>query len=345
MDEFAWAPVLERLMEGGDLDRQLARAAMAEVMGGRATPAQIAAFIVAIRAKGETTDEMTGLVEAMLDAAVKVDIGEPVVDTAGTGGDGFGTFNISTTAALIAAGAGAKVAKHGNRAASSRTGSADVLEELGIRLDLEPETTVAMVREVGFGFFFAPAYHPAMRHAGPVRKELGVRTVFNFLGPLANPARATRQALGVSDGSMAARMIEVLANLGAEYAFVYHGEDGLDELTTTGPSFIYRLKGGEITHAEFTPEDFGVPRAALQDLRGGDAAHNAAIIRDVLGGATGPQRDISLVNAAPAIVVAGLADGFSDAMELARQAIDSGDAMAVLERAVTMSRAGSGDAG
>jgi len=299
---------------------------------------------VAIRAQGETTDEMTGLVEAMLDAAVTVDIGEPVVDTAGTGGDGFGTFNISTTAALIAAGAGAKVAKHGNRAASSRTGSADVLEGLGLRLDLEPETTVAMVREVGFGFFFAPAYHPAMRHAGPVRKELGVRTVFNFLGPLANPARATRQALGVSDGSMAARMIEVLANLGAEYAFVYHGEDGLDELTTTGPSFIYRLKGGEITHAEFTPEDFGVPRAALQDLRGGDAAHNAAIIRDVLGGATGPQRDISLVNAAPAIVVAGLADGFSDAMELARQAIDSGDAMAVLERAVAMSRAGSGDA-
>jgi anthranilate phosphoribosyltransferase len=344
MNGFAWAPVLERLMAGSDLDRPLARAAMAEVMGGRATPAQIAAFIVAIRAKGETTDEMTGLVEAMLDAAVTVDIGEPVVDTAGTGGDGFGTFNISTTAALIAAGAGAKVAKHGNRAASSRTGSADVLEELGIRLDLEPETTVAMVREVGFGFFFAPAYHPAMRHAGPVRKELGVRTVFNFLGPLANPARATRQALGVSDGSMAARMIEVLANLGAEYAFVYHGEDGLDELTTTGPSFIYRLKGGEITHAEFTPEDFGVPRAALQDLRGGDAAHNAAIIRDVLGGATGPQRDISLVNAAPAIVVAGLADGFSDAMELARQAIDSGDAMAVLERAVAMSRAGSGDA-
>jgi len=345
MNGFAWAPVLERLMAGSDLDRPLARAAMAEVMGGRATPAQIAAFIVAIRAKGETTDEMTGLVEAMLDAAVTVDIGEPVVDTAGTGGDGFGTFNISTTAALIAAGAGAKVAKHGNRAASSRTGSADVLEGLGLRLDLEPETTVAMVREVGFGFFFAPAYHPAMRHAGPVRKELGVRTVFNFLGPLANPARATRQALGVSDGSMAARMIEVLANLGAEYAFVYHGEDGLDELTTTGPSFIYRLKGGEITHAEFTPEDFGVPRAALQDLRGGDAAHNAAIIRDVLGGATGPQRDISLVNAAPAIVVAGLADGFSDAMELARQAIDSGDAMAVLERAVTMSRAGSSDAG
>ncbi|HEX9645596.1 MAG TPA: anthranilate phosphoribosyltransferase [Acidimicrobiia bacterium] len=344
MNGFAWAPVLERLMAGSDLDRPLARAAMAEVMGGRATPAQIAAFIVAIRAKGETTDEMTGLVEAMLDAAVTVDIGEPVVDTAGTGGDGFGTFNISTTAALIAAGAGAKVAKHGNRAASSRTGSADVLEGLGLRLDLEPETTVAMVREVGFGFFFAPAYHPAMRHAGPVRKELGVRTVFNFLGPLANPARATRQALGVSDGSMAARMIEVLANLGAEYAFVYHGEDGLDELTTTGPSFIYRLKGGEITHAEFTPEDFGVPRAALQDLRGGDAAHNAAIIRDVLGGATGPQRDISLVNAAPAIVVAGLADGFSDAMELARQAIDSGDAMAVLERAVAMSRAGSGDA-
>ena len=338
MSGFEWPPVLQRLIEGGDLERGEARAAMTEVMAGRSTPAQIAAFIVAIRAKGETADEMTGMVEAMLDASVPVDIDEPVVDTAGTGGDGSGTFNISTTAAFIAAGAGAKIAKHGNRAASSQTGSADLLEALGFAIDIPPERTVAMVREAGFGFFFAPAYHPAMRHAVPVRRELGVRTVFNFLGPLANPARARRQALGVSDHAMAERMIEVLANLGATYAFVYHGADGLDELSTTGPSFIYRLRDGEITHAEFTPEDFGVARAHLDDLRGGDAAENAAITRSILEGATGPRRDIALVNAAPAIVAAGLAEGFVDAMGLAAQAVDSGDALGVLQRAVDMSR-------
>ena len=338
MNDFSWPPVLNRVMVGEHLSREQARAAMDEIMSGRATQAQIAAFIVAIRAKGETAEEMTGLVEGMLDAAVTVDIGEPVVDTAGTGGDASGTFNISTTAALIAAGAGAKIAKHGNRAASSKTGSADLLEALGVRLDLPPGVTVQMVREIGFGFFFAPAYHPAMRHAGPVRRELGVRTVFNFLGPLANPARATRQALGVSDHRMAERMIQVLANLGAEVAFVYHGEDGLDELTTTGPSYIYRLKAGEITHAEFTPEDFGVARATLDDLRGGDAAENVAITRAILAGEGGPKRDIAVVNAAPAIVAAGMAEGFVEGVDLAQQAIDSGDAQGVLERVVAMSR-------
>jgi anthranilate phosphoribosyltransferase len=336
MSDFDWPPVLDRLLAGRPIGRREAYDAMSEVMGGRATPAQIAAFIVAIRAKGESADEMTGMVEAMLDAAVTVDIDEPVVDTAGTGGDRSGTFNISTTAAFIAAGAGAKIAKHGNRAASSKTGSADVLEELGLRLDVEPEVTVRMVREIGFGFLFAPAYHPAMRHAAPVRRELGVRTVFNFLGPLANPARAKRQALGVSDAAMAERMVQVLQNLGAEMAFVYYGEDGLDELTTTGPSFIYRLKGGEITHAEFTPEDFGVPRATLAELAGGDASVNAAITLSVLNGERGPHRDISLVNASPAIVVAGLADGFTEAMQLAEQALDSGDALGVLQRAIAM---------
>ncbi len=337
MSEFEWPAILDRLLVGAELSRNEAKSAMAEVMEGRATPAQIAAFIVGMRAKGETADEMTGMVEAMLDAAVTVDVGEPVVDTAGTGGDKSGTFNISTTAAFIAAGAGAKIAKHGNRAASSKTGSADVLEALGMKIELAPDHTVQMVREVGFGFFFAPAYHPAMRHAGPVRRELGVRTVFNFLGPLANPARARFQALGVSDAAMARKMVRVLANLGAEAAFVYYGEDGLDELTTTGPSFIYRLKRGEITHAEFTPEDFGVPRATLADLQGGDAAVNAAITQAVLGGERGPHRDISLVNASPAIVAAGLADGFTEAMHLAEQAVDSGDALGVLQRAVAMS--------
>ena len=324
-------------MRADDLDRASARSAMSEVMSGRATPAQIAAFIVAVRAKGETADEMTGMVEAMLDAGVTVDAGDDIVDLVGTGGDGAGTFNISTTAALIAAGAGARMAKHGNRAASSKTGSADVLEELGMNIELTPESMVRMVREVGFGFFFAPLYHPAMRFAGPVRKELGVRTVFNFLGPLANPARAKRQAIGVSDARMAERMIEVLYRLGSEYSFVFYGEDGLDELTTTGPSSILRLKSGEITRAKFTPEDFGVARASVSDLRGGDAAQNAAITRAVLSGDPGPHRDIALINAAPAIVVAGLADGFTQGIELAAQAVDSGDAGGVLERAVALS--------
>lgn len=311
---------------------------MGEIMTGSASAAQIAAFIVALRIKGETVDEMTGLVEAMRAAAVSVDVGVPVVDVVGTGGDRSGTFNISTTAAFIAAGAGCTVAKHGNRSASSRCGSADVLEGLGMIIDLEPDQTVALIRETGFGFFFAPRYHPAMRHAGPVRKEMGIPTVFNFLGPLANPAGATRQAVGVSDPKMAERMIGVLEHLGSEYAFVVYGEDGLDEVTTTGPTYIYRLRGGEITHAEFTPEDFGVPRASVADLLGGDVDENVAITRSVLAGSPGPKRDVAVVNAAPAIVAAGLAAGFVEAVELAQEAIDSGRAAATLDRVVERSR-------
>jgi anthranilate phosphoribosyltransferase len=335
-DTFAWPHVLSRLMAGDDLSESEARDAMGEVMAGNADPAQVAAFIVALRMKGESVAEMTGLVRAMYDAAVLVDVGEPVVDTAGTGGDGSGTFNISTTAAFIAAGAGAKVAKHGNRAASSKTGSADVLEELGVPIDLSPEATARLVREAGFGFFFAPRFHPAMRHAAPIRRALGVPTVFNVLGPLANPARAARQAIGVGDARMAERMVGVLQNLGSEYAFVFYGEDGLDELTTAGTSYIYRLRDGEVTHAEFTPEDFGVPRARRDDLLGGDAATNAAVIRSVLAGEPGPAADISVVNAAPAVVAAGLADGFVEGVAVAREAIDSGGAAAVLERVVAL---------
>lgn len=338
MSVFAWAPVLNALMAGDDLARDQARAAMQEVMGGTATPAQIAAFIVSLRTKGETAEEMTGLVDAMFEAAVTVDVGEPVVDVVGTGGDGAGTFNISTTAAFVVAGAGARVAKHGNRAASSRTGSADLLEALGFDLELEPAATVQMIRDTGFGFFFAPRYHPAMRFAGPVRRELGVRTVFNFLGPLCNPAGATRMAVGTSDPHMAALMIEVLHNRGAESAFVFYGEDGLDELTVSAPSYIYRLKDGEVTHAEWTPEDFGVTRAPLEAVAGGDARQNLAITRAVLSGAAGPTRDIVLLNAAPAIVAAGLADGFREAMELGATSIDSGSAARVLEVAAELSR-------
>jgi len=335
---FTWPDVLDPLMDGRDLTREETHAAMGQIMSGNATESQIAAFIVSLRAKGETPDEMSGLVDAMYDAAVTIEVDEPVVDTVGTGGDRSGTFNISTTAGFIAAGAGAKVAKHGNRAASSQTGSADLVEALGLNLDLAPEATARMITEVGFGFMFAPRYHPAMRFAAPVRKELGVRTVFNFLGPLCNPARADRLSVGTSDHRMAGLMIEVLKNRGAGVAFVFHGEDGLDELTTTGPSFIYRLKDGEVTHAEFTPEDFGVERATLEDLQGGDVDVNVSITRGILEGVKGPKRDVALVNAAPAIVAAGLADGFTEAMALAEQAVDSGDAAAVLDRAVALSR-------
>ncbi len=345
MSEFSWPAVLGPLSVGSDLGETQAYAAMTEIMAGGAEPSQIAALIVALRAKGETVDEMVGLVRAMYDMAVTVDVGVPVVDTAGTGGDGSGTFNISTTAALIAAGAGAKVAKHGNRAASSRTGSADVLEELGVLIDLAPDHVAHLVRETGFGFFFAPHFHPAMRFVGPVRRELGIPTVFNFLGPLANPARAKRQVIGVADGRMAERMIGVLRRLGSEFALVFYGEDGLDELTTAGTSSIYRLKDGAVTHAEFTPADFGVPEASRADLAGGDAAENASIIQRILGGELGPRRDIALVNAAAAIVAAGVAAGFEEGMAAATAAIDSGAAKGVLESVVSVGAglAGSGN--
>ena len=339
MSGISWPATLNRLISGSDLTRDEAYEAMAEIMCGNASESQIAALLVALRAKGETAEEMTGLVNAMVDASVQVDVGEPVVDSVGTGGDQSGTFNISTTAAFIAAGVGVKIAKHGNRAASSNTGSADVLEALGFNLEMGPEATAAMVREVGFGFFFAPRYHPAMRHAGPVRSSLGIRTVFNFLGPLTNPAGASRLSVGTSDPRMAELMVDVLRNRGAERAFVFYGEDGLDELTTTGPSFIYRLKNGEVTTAEFTPEDFGVRRATLDDLKGGSVEENAEILRSILNGRPGPKRDIALVNAAPAVVVSGLADGFVEAMDLAREAIDSGDAQAVLQRSIAFTKA------
>ena len=334
MSDVSWPAILDRLIGGSDLTRDEAYAMMGEIMAGDASEAQIAGFLVALRVKGETSEEMTGLVDAMVDASVTVDVGEPVVDSVGTGGDQSGTFNISTTAAFIAAGVGVKVAKHGNRAASSKTGSADVLEVLGFDLEMTPGDTVAMIRKVGFGFFFAPRYHPAMRHAGPVRSSLGIRTVFNFLGPLTNPAGAKLMSVGTADRRMASLMIEVLKNRGAERAFVFYGEDGLDELTTTGPSFIYRLRNGEVTTAEFTPEDFGVRRATLDDLKGGTADENARILLAILDGAPGPKRDIAVVNAAPAIVVAGLADGFVEAVDLAKESIDSGGARAVFDRSI-----------
>ncbi len=338
MSAMEWSAVLGTLARGDDLSRQTAQAAMSRIMDGEATPAQMAAFIVALRIKGESIEEMTGLVASMRQASVQVEVGVDVVDIVGTGGDGAGTFNISTTAALVAAGAGAKVAKHGNRSASSKCGSADVLEALGVAIDLAPADTVTLIEQEGFGFFFARSYHPAMRHAGPVRSELGIPTVFNFLGPLTNPAGARHQAIGVSDPDMAAKMIGVLRNLGSTSAFVFYGEDGLDELTTTGPSYIYRLRDGEITHAEWTPEDFGVARAVLGDLLGGDVDVNVAIIRSILAGEKGPKRDIVVVNASAGLVAAGLASGFAEGVALAQDSIDSGAAARVLERVVERSR-------
>lgn len=334
-----WSTALDRLTTGRDLSRDEAREAMTEVMEGRADPAQIAAFIVALRMKGESVDEMTGLVEAMRSAAVPVPLeSEGLVDIVGTGGDRAHTFNISTAAALISAGAGATVAKHGNRSASSKCGSADVLEGLGMVIDLAPQAMATLVSEERFGFFFAPIYHPAMRHAGPVRQALGIPTVFNVLGPLANPAGARRYSVGVASQDLAEKMIEVLARLGAESAFVVHGEDGLDEVTTTGPTFILRLRNGEITHAEFTPEDFGVRRSRVSDLTGGDIDENVAILRDILEGKGGPKRDAALINASVGLVAAGLADGFVEGVSIASEAIDSGAALGILERVVARSR-------
>lgn len=333
-----WSATLKPLSQGRDLTRDQTYQAMTEIMAGRATPAQIAAFIVAIRIKGETTEELTGLVEAMREASVRVTVDRPVLDIVGTGGDGFGTFNISTTAAFIAAGAGCTVAKHGNRSASSKCGSADVLEALGVVIDLDPAGTVQLVQEYGFGFFYARTYHPAMRHAGPVRSELGIPTVFNFLGPLTNPATAEYLALGVADASMAERMIGVLANLGATRAFVFHGDDGLDELSTTGPSTIYELSDGTIERFTFDPADHGLAQAKLDDLVGGDVAENVGILRRVLAGEPGPQRDIAVLNAAAGIAAAGRAASIAEAIPTAEASIDSGAAGQVLEKVIRVSQ-------
>lgn len=341
MDQFSWPDVLGPLMSRRDLGREAAGAAMAEIMSGRATPAQTGAFIVALRTKGETASEMAGMVDSMMDAAVTVEVEGTPVDIVGTGGDGRGTFNISTTAAFIAAGAGVRIAKHGNRAASSMTGSADLLEAMGFDLELPPSATKTLIEQTGFGFFFAPRYHPAMRNAVSVREDLGVRTVFNFLGPLCNPAGA-RMCVGTSDPGMARLMIDVLDARGVDRGFVVYGEDGMDEVSTTGPTRIFRLIEGEITEAEFTPEDFGVARAKVEDLAGGGAAENLEITLSILSGEPGPKRDVALVNAAPAIVLADLADGFADAMVLASDSLDSGAASRSLQESLRLSKQLSG---
>lgn len=336
MTDFSWPDTLNSIIAGEDLTRDHAAGAMAQIMAGEATESQIAGLLVGLRTKGESADEMAGLVDSMMGAAVTADVSR-AVDIVGTGGDGFGTFNISTTASFVAAGAGVRVAKHGNRAASSKTGAADLLEALGFNLELGPTEVARMVEETGFGFFFAPRFHPAMRFAVPVRKSLGVRTVFNFLGPLCNPASAL-MSIGVSDPRMAKLMVEVLQARGAGKGFVFYGEEGLDELSLAGPSRIFRLVGEEITEAEFTPEDFGIERAPIDALSGGGPEENLAITLAVLSGEISPRRDAVVINAAPAIVLAGIAGGFVDAVAIAAESIDSGAARGVLDKSLTMSK-------
>ena len=333
-----WTSVLAPLTSGQALTSTQARAAMAEILEGNATSAQIAAFIVALRMKGETVEELTGLLQAMLDAAERVPVdGASLVDTCGTGGDRSHSINVSTMAALVVAGAGGKVCKHGNRAASSACGSADLLEHLGVKIDLGPEGVARCIEEAGIGFCFAPRFHPAMRHAIPTRRELGVPTVFNFLGPMANPGRAQRQVLGVSDPAMAERMIQVLEANDAVRALVVYGHDGLDELTTTGTSTVLELRDGAVRTYVVDPAELGLAVVAPDALRGGDAAANAGHARRVLEGEPGPHRDIVVLNAAAGLVAAGVANDLVDGLEAASSALESGAAAAALDRLVAVS--------
>lgn len=330
---------LARLLDGHDLTRTQACEVMDEIMRGEATAAQIGAFLVALRVKGETAGEIAGCAEAMRAHVVQVrPRRSDLVDTAGTGGDGARTFNISTAAALVAAAAGAGVAKHGNRAVSSASGSADVLEALGFDLELAPARIEQSIDELGFGFLFAPAHHPAMRHAAPVRRELATRTVFNVLGPLTNPAGARAQVVGVYAPELVRTLAEVLVQLGAERAYVVHGADGIDELSPTGPNLVCEVVDGTIREWELDPLDLGIPRCVPSDLAGDSADRNAALIRELFAGAAGPRRDAVLLNAAGAIAAAGHAADLRAGLALAAATVDSGAAGEHLDALVAFSR-------
>jgi len=311
---------------------------MEEIMSGEATPAQFGAFVTALRLKGETVEEIAGLATVMRAKATRVEVEGPLLDTCGTGGDASATFNISTAAAFVAAAAGLRVAKHGNRAMSSRCGSADVLEALGVAIDLDAEGVRRCLEEVGMGFMFAPLFHPAMKHAAAPRREIGIRTVFNILGPLTNPASATAQVLGVAEASLTAKMAEVLKHLGCRHALVVHGEDGLDEVSLGAPTAVCELKEGVIASYHVSPGDFGLPTASREELKGGSAEENAAILREVLAGREGPRRDAVLLNAAAALVAGDKADTMLGALSLAAAAVDSGAALGKLEGLVRVSQ-------
>jgi anthranilate phosphoribosyltransferase len=339
-----WPGVLGKLIAQQDLTGEEAACTLGEVLSGSATDAQIAAFVVGLRMKGETVEEMAGLVRSMLEHSEPLEVTGDLVDTCGTGGDRSRSVNVSTMAAFVVAGAGARVCKHGGRAASSAAGSADVLEALGVVIDLGPPGVARCIDEAGMGFCFAPRFHPAMRFAAPVRPQLGVATVFNFLGPLANPARARHQVVGVSDPAMAEKMIRVLVANGARRAMVVHGADGLDELSTTAPTTVFEVDlsssaedEGVVRCYTVDAEDLGLARASLGDLRGGSAAENAQVVRSVLGGEHGAYRDVVVLNAAAGLVVAGVAEDLEEGLKRACSVIDDGRAAKVLDRLVAVS--------
>ena len=327
-------PYLERVCAREGLTSEQARAAMHAILSGESGESQIAGFLVALRMKGETVDELVGFARAMREMAVPVPLemnGATLLDTCGTGGDGGGTFNISTLVAFVVAGAGVRVAKHGNRSISSLCGSADLLESLGVEIEVTPEQSARAIREIGIGFLFAPAVHTAMKHAQPVRRALKIRTVFNLLGPLTNPAGANVQLAGAPSAHAAGLIAHSLARLGLRRGFVVHGSDGLDEITTTGPTLVFDISGGEVRERTLEPADFAVPTASPEDLKGGGRERNAEIANDVLSGARGPCRDAVLVNAAAALVAAGQVQTFLEGMAVAAVSIDSGAARAKVE--------------
>jgi anthranilate phosphoribosyltransferase len=332
------------------LTREEARAVMAEVLAGRCSDAQIAALLVALHMKGETVEEIVGFAEAIRAAATPLELHsdavldasgtgrDALVDTCGTGGDTSGTFNISTATAFVVAGAGVRVAKHGNRSITSKCGSADVMEALGVNINLAPTQIAACLEELGIAFLFAPAMHSAMKHVQTARRELHLRTVFNLLGPLTNPARATCQVVGVYSADLVEKLAEALSMLGLRRALVVHGSDGLDEITITAATRVAEVRDGQVRSYEITPEEFGLQRATLDDIAGGDAALNASLISEVLAGKKSPRRDVVLLNAAAALVAAGRADHLREAMPLAAQAIDSGDALAKLQALIAFTK-------
>lgn len=335
---------IKNLVSGRSLDTEEAAAVMDEIMEGKATPSQLGAFLVALKIKGETADEIAGFARTMQGKATPVFTPEDTVDIVGTGGDEAGTFNISTTSAFVAAGAGLKIAKHGNRAASSRCGSADVLEALGVRIKLSPAEVSACIEKVGIGFMFAQAFHPAMKHAAPTRQEIGIPTTFNILGPLTNPARPRAILLGVSEEKLVEKMAIVLKNLGCPSGMIVHGEDGLDEITVSGRTLAAVLKNGDIKTYSITPEEFGLKRASIEDLRGGTAEENAAITISILSGAQGPKKDIVLLNSAAALAVGGKVDTIEEGLALAQDSIDSGRALEKLKALISLSRSFGHDA-
>lgn len=331
-------PFVAKAAAGEALNREDARAAFEIIMSGEATPSQIGGFLMALRVRGETVDEIVGAVGAMRARMLTVEAPADAIDIVGTGGDGAGTYNISTLAALIVAGAGVPVAKHGNRALSSKSGTADALSCLGVKLDIGPDAIARCISEAGLGFMFAQQHHSAMRHVGPTRVELGTRTIFNLLGPLSNPAGVTQQLVGVYSPHWLVPVAEVLRDLGSKSVWVVHGE-GLDEITTTGVTRVAALENGNIRTFELTPSDFGLETVLLADLKGGDGAHNAVALKGVLQGDATAYRDISLANAAASLVIAGRAGDLREGMELARQSLTSGSADATLERLIRVSNA------